>query len=106
MPYQVTYAKFNLHVHFPLPNSREVWHYKDANTEVIKKEIEKFNWRQQKVVIFKKTIFDILRNFIPHEAIIYDDKDPPLFNNKIETLIQALRTLHLIVFVKTVATLN
>ena len=30
-----------------------------------------------KVNLFKKTIKDIVRNYIPHETITCDDKDPP-----------------------------
>ena len=71
--------------------------YKHANTEYIKRAIEKFNWQRdflntsvsEKVVIFNKTVLNIFNNFIPHETIVCDDKDPPRFNNKIKTLIQA-----------------
>ena len=41
-----------------------------------------------KVDIFNRTILNILSNFIPHETIVFDDKDPPWFNNRIKTLIQ------------------
>ena len=44
--HQIVYAKFNLLIHFPPPYSREVWHYKDANTELIKRPIEKFDWQR------------------------------------------------------------
>ena len=33
--HQVAYAKFNLQIHFPPPYSREIWHYKDENTEIL-----------------------------------------------------------------------
>ena len=42
----------------------------------------------EKVDTFSKTILNILSNFIPHELIVCDDKDPPWFNNRIKTLIQ------------------
>ena len=35
--HQIVYARFNLLIHFPPPYPREVWHYKDANTELIKR---------------------------------------------------------------------
>ena len=42
-----------------------------------------------KKLIFLVDIFlNILSNFIPHEIIVCDDKDPPWFNNRIKTLIQ------------------
>ena len=35
-------------------------------------------------VILNKTILNILSNFIPHETLTVDDKDPPLFTKKIK----------------------
>ena len=40
------------------------------------------------VSIFNKTIKNILSNYIPHETITCDDKDPPWFNKNIKQLIQ------------------
>ena len=34
----------------------------------------------------------MLSNFIPHETIVYDDKDPPWFNKAIKSLIQKKKT--------------
>ena len=33
--HQIVYAKFNLEIIYPLHYLREVWHYKDANIELI-----------------------------------------------------------------------
>ena len=38
--------------------------------------------------ICTKTIQNILSNFIPHQTITIDDKDPPWFNTKIKSLLQ------------------
>ena len=35
--------------------------------------------------IFNETILNILRNFIPHETVLCDDRDSPLFDNKIKS---------------------
>ena len=67
----------------------EIWHYREANTGLIRRAIKKFNWERtfsntsvnEKIDIFNRTILDILSNFIPHEIIVCDDKDPPWFNN-------------------------
>ena len=83
------------------------------NTELIKRAIEKFVWQRaflntsvnEKVVIFNNTVLNILSKFIPHETIVSDDKGPPCFNNKIKTLFK-LKTLHLIISVILVTTLN
>ena len=37
--------------------------------------------------IFNETIRNILRNFIPHETVLCDDRDPPWFNTEIKSLI-------------------
>ena len=40
----------------------------------------------EKVDIFSRTILNILSNYIPHDLILCDEKDPPWFNNRIKTL--------------------
>ena len=40
------------------------------------------------VSLFNRIIKNMLSNYIPHETIICDDKDPPRFNNNIKLLIQ------------------
>ena len=55
-----------------------------------------FNWDRafknsnvnDMVDICTKTIYNILSNFIPHQTITIDDKDPPWFNTKIKSLLQ------------------
>ena len=84
--HQVVFAKFNLQIYYPPPYPREFWHYKQANTELIRRAITDFNWDRaflntnvnEKVSIFSSTILNILSNFIPHETINCDDKDPPI----------------------------
>ena len=41
------------------------------------------------VHLFNRTIKNILHNFIPHEVITCDDRDPPWINSSIKRLIQA-----------------
>ena len=42
----------------------------------------------EKVSIFNKTIKNILSNYIPHETITIDDRDPPWINKTVKTLIE------------------
>ena len=92
--HQIVLAKFNLHIVYPQPYLREI--YREANTRLIRRAIKEFNWERafsntnvnEKVDIFNRTILNILSNFIPHETIVCDDKDPPWLNNRINTLIQ------------------
>ena len=39
------------------------------------------------VSIFKQTIINILCNFIPHETVLFDDRDPPWMSKEIKKLI-------------------
>ena len=94
--HQIIFAKFNLKIYYPPPYLREVWHYKEANADLIKQAISNFNWEKafsnnninENVSLFNKTILNILNNYIPHETIICDDKDPPWFNSWIKSLIE------------------
>ena len=99
--HQIIYAKFNLEVLYPPPYTHEVWHYQDSNDDLIRRSINEFDWDRsfankhvdQTVLIFSKTVLNVLSNFIPHEVIVCDDKDPPWFNVKIKLLInEKLRT--------------
>ena len=75
----------NLKIHYPPPYEREIRHYKYANTDLIQRAINYYPWERslaekdvnEKVYIFAKTIKNIFSNFIPHETILCDDKDPP-----------------------------
>ena len=68
----------------------------EEKTRLIRRAIKEFNWERafsntsvnEKVDIFNRTILNILSNFIPHEIIVCDDKDPRWFNYRIKTLIQ------------------
>ena len=88
-------SKLNLHIVHPPPYLREIWHYREANTGLIRGVIKEFNWEKafsntsinEKVDIFNRTILNIVSNFIPHEISACDDKDPLWFNNRINTLV-------------------
>ena len=83
--HQVVYAKFNLQIYYHPQCYREAWNYKDANIELIRRAIDGFNWQKafsnknvnDKVDTSNRTILNILSNFIPHETITRDDRDPP-----------------------------
>ena len=78
-------AKFNLEILFPPPYFRDFWHYQDANTDLIRRAIDMFDWDRafvntnvyEKVFILNKTILNILSNFIAHEISTVDDKGSP-----------------------------
>ena len=42
--HQLVFAKFNLQIYYPPPYPREIWHDKNANSELIRQAISNFNW--------------------------------------------------------------
>ena len=63
---------------------------------MISKAVQGFDWdnaflgksTEQKASILKKTILNIMSNFIPNKIITIDDRDPAWINNKIKSLIK------------------
>ena len=100
--HQIVFARFNLKVVFPPPYEREVWHFRKANIDHVRKAINGFQWEKSfqnmnvndMVHLFNRTIKNILRNFIPHETITCDDRDPPWINSSIRRLIQDKNEAH------------
>ena len=92
--HQIVFAKFNLSIFYPPPYERTVWYYERANTELIRRAIDQFDWVRalsnvnvdEKVYFFTKTLLNIIQNFIPHETITGDDRDPPWINKEIKKL--------------------
>ena len=79
------FAKFNLDIFFRPCYEREIWYYQKVNIDLIKRAINSFDWEKafsnididKMVSIFNQTIINTLCNFIPHETILFDDRDPP-----------------------------
>ena len=90
--YQITYVKFNLNVIYPPSYEREVWHYKLVNFACIQRAIANYDWEKafynidvnKKGLLFNETFLNIIRNFIPHEAVTFDDRDPPWITTRIK----------------------
>ena len=86
---------YPLKIYYPPHYEWEIWHYKKANIENIRKAIGQFPWTihltnidvNEKVNLFNKTIKNIIRNYILHETITCDDRDPPWINKDIKELI-------------------
>ena len=73
--HQIIFTKFDLRI-FYTPCERNVWHYKQANIELIRQAVD-FDWNRAldkvgpniQVSIFKNTILNIIRNFIPKKLL-------------------------------------
>ena len=92
--HHITFAKFNLKIHYPPPYEREVWHYQKANVDQIRQAISQFPWGNrfaninvnEQLQLFTQTIINIISNYIPHETITCDDSNPPWIDEKIKKL--------------------
>ena len=77
-----SFCKFDLSIFYAAPYCLVLWR---AITELIRRAIDQFDWLRalsnvnvdEKVYFFTKTLLNIIQNFIPHETIICDDRDPP-----------------------------
>ena len=93
--HQVDFSKFNLSILYPPPYERTVWFYEKPNPELIRRAINELDWTKalsnvsisKKVCYFTETLLNIIRNFIPHEKIVCDDRDSPWMNGDIKNLI-------------------
>ena len=100
--HQIIFAKFNLKVYYPPSYEREVWHFKKANTDHIKRAISGFIWERSlanldingRVYLFDKTIENIVSNFILQESITFDDRDPPWINSQVRHLINEKNAIY------------
>ena len=94
--HQIVFAKFYLKAHYPPPYKREVWRFKKANTDLIKRTINGFLREESfanldindiKVYLFNKIIKSILLYFMPYEHITFDNRGPPWINSQAKHLI-------------------
>ena len=97
--HQIIFTKFNLRVPYPPPYYHQVWHYEEADIELIRQEINLLDWKilenssVDEVSAFSKTDLNIIQNFILHEALLVDDKDHTWLSNKIKNLINEKNTV-------------
>ena len=78
-----------------LPYEREIWHYDQANVDHIRKGVDLFPWEQalrnlrinDMIFLFNKTVKNIISNYISHETVTFDDRDPAWINKNAKQLI-------------------
>ena len=92
--HHIMFAKFDLKIHYPSPYEREVWHYQSTNVGQIRLAISKFPWDDrfanisinEQVQLFTQTLQNVISNYIPHEIITCDDRNPPWLDEIIKKL--------------------
>ena len=62
--HQIVFTKFDLKIYYSPPYLRDVWHYKEANTVLIKQAVNYFNWEKASSVtnINEKFLFSTRRS--------------------------------------------
>ena len=99
--HQIVFAKFNLMISYSPPYSKEDWHYREANTDLVRTATSNLNWEKvyntnvtNKVSIFNETILTVPSNYISHETLTCDDKDSQWFKSRIKSLWQDKNKLY------------
>ena len=93
--YHITFAKFNLKIHYLTPYQGKVWHYQKTNVDQIRQPISEFPWDNcfaninvnEQVQLLTQTFQNTISTYIPYETITCDDKNPPWIDEKIKNLV-------------------
>ena len=80
----IIYGKINISVTLPPIYVREVWHYRNAKDENIKKRryLTLFLTLDEKVPLLNQTLVNIFRNYIPYKEINSKYWQHPWMTNK------------------------
>ena len=81
----IVYAKFTLKILYPPAYEREVWYFQKVGISLIRRVMKEFSLDRsfvnldinEMVSVCNTTIKNIMANFISHETIICDNRDPP-----------------------------
>ena len=94
--HHVIYKKFDLKIIYSPLCERTVWHYQQADKELIKRFLKNFDWKNdflncnpnEQVSVLTRTVLDILSNLKPNKAVLVNDRDPPWITSKLKSIIQ------------------
>ena len=81
--HHITFAKFNVKIHYPLAYERKIWNYQKANVDQIRQVISEFPWDNgfanisvnEQEELFPQNFENI--KYIPDETITCDERNPP-----------------------------
>ena len=101
--HQMTYCKLNFKIPPPPKYDRKVWHFKKAQSELIKRAISEFHWEQelkkltdpsQQVELLNNSILNIMSNFILNEIKRFRPSEPALFSDSIRQRLKKQNKLY------------
>ena len=75
--HQIVFEKLDLKIYYSPPSEREIWHYEETDSILIRRAIHEFNWKRnlsdlnvdEQVTVFNRAILNIMRNFIPMKLL-------------------------------------
>ena len=99
--HRVIFGKINLKIEYPPTYAREFWDYGQAQTDLISRAIDQFDWVKlfldkninEQVILFNRTILNICHNFILNKITLCDGRDPPWMNDRIKQLIKTKKDI-------------
>ena len=94
--YQIIYSKFDFKIFYPPPYERTVCHYQQVDTELIKRSLATFDWKNallnfdpnEQVSVLTTTVLNIVSNFIPNETVLVNDRNPLWITSKLKSITQ------------------
>ena len=94
--HQIVFTKFNLTFFYPPSYMRLVWHYQQANTDIIKQTIKLFDCEKglsnldvnKKVSVFNKAIINIFEILFCTKQSTVMTKIPPWMNKQTKTIVE------------------
>ena len=92
----ITYGTLDFYVPLSSLYYREIWYYKNADTESIQKAISNFDWPKafrnknanESCKLLTDTLMNIFRNYIPHITKKFDYKTPEWMNTLIISVLK------------------
>ena len=77
-------------------------HYQHVNIDLVRQVIDLFDWKKvfsnlnvkRQGSLFNETIMNIFEDFIPHETVTCDDKDPPWITKWMKTILKEKKKKH------------
>ena len=95
--HQIIYGKVNFQIPPPPPFERKIWHFNQANINLIQRSMRSFPWEEQfslnsdpnwQVKVFSDTILNIMSNFIPNSVKRFTPRDPPWVTKDLKIMLK------------------
>ena len=93
--HQINFAKISISNPPPRPYKRRLWHYRRANTDLIRQSLNTVDWDANllarahdvklQVSFLTDVVKNIFSNFVPFSVVIVKPREPPWMSRNIKT---------------------